>query len=299
MLLGDANDFQEYAKGYYGIKSSLISTDLKKICYENDQTYKIVQDELRKEQANIKPINVTVSNPDTSVVYFIMNELLSGKLFGHRNDIFVRLFSDHKSSQLEGLRMEIEDLASQKLRNIKICHSQVEAFTNCDFAILFDELQSVGRDSERDNTYMNPYISLAKVIDEFAKKTCKILITPFESRSEIYALVNVFSKHLKRIDAKSNLIGNSMCDEMLAKSILAQRLKVNPAYLKDVILFGQSISDSYFLDISRAKVTDFDGAVWARKYTHWLSVVNQVADKDWMHKDFLTLLKERGMLSQS
>lgn len=90
-----------------------------------------------------------------------------------------------------------------------------------------------------------------------------------------------------------------MCDEMLAKSILAQRLKVNPAYLKDVILFGQSISDSYFLDISRAKVTDFDGAVWARKYTHWLSVVNQVADKDWMHKDFLTLLKERGMLSQS
>ena len=120
------------------------------------------------------------------------------------------------------------------------------------------------------------------------------MITPLETRSEISAIVNVFSKYLKRIDCKKLLMGNSMCDEMLAKSILANRMHVNPAFLKNVHFYGQSIQDSYFLDLANSQVTDYDGAVWARKYTYWLSVVKMVADKEWMAKEFLTFLHERG-----
>lgn len=87
-----------------------------------------------------------------------------------------------------------------------------------------------------------------------------------------------------------------MCEEMIAKSLLAQRLKVNPAYVKDVILVGQSLQDTYYIDISKAKVTNFDGAVWARQGTHWLSLVNMIADKDWIHKEFLASVHERGIL---
>ncbi len=69
---------------------------------------------------------------------------------------------------------------------------------------------------------------------------------------------------------------------------------MNPAYVKNVIFVGESLEDSYYIDISQAKVTDFDGAVWARKGTHWLSLVNMIADKDWIHKDFPNLINERG-----
>lgn len=100
--------------------------------------------------------------------------------------------------------MEIEDLASSKLRKVKIFDKAEEAFKNADFVILFDELK---RSDANDETYINPYISLAENIEEFAKRTCKILITPLESKSEIFGLINIFSRHLKLIDTRTNLIG--------------------------------------------------------------------------------------------
>ena len=100
--------------------------------------------------------------------------------------------------------MEIEDLASPNLRYLKIHEQAAGAFTDADYIILFDELQP---ENEESATFKNPYVTLAKQIDEYAKRTCKILISPLESRSETYGLVNVFSRHLNRIDARTNLIG--------------------------------------------------------------------------------------------
>ena len=298
MLLGDANDFQEYARDYYGISSdypqirnkTLISDDLRKICAENANVFKVAEGEKAQVMAGIKPLNITISHPDTPVLYFIISDILSGEVFGS-TDIYIRLYSEDTSDKIEGIRMEIEDLASLKLRNIKIVKTAAEAFENCDYAILFDELK---RTSETSKTYHNPYVALAKQIDQYAKTTCKILITPFVSHSEIYALVNVFSKNLKRINAKKNVIGNSMYDEMLVKATLAHRLRINPAYVKNILLIGQSLKDAFYVDLTYGNVTDYDGAVWARTNTHTLNLVHIVADKDWIRKDFLPLVQERG-----
>lgn len=293
MLIGDVNDFLEYTKGYYGISTELTSEDLRKISAENANTYGIIKREQQQEEENIKPLIITITNPESIVLDFLLPEILNGNTFGKSNEIAIRLYSPENSEQLLGLKMEIEDLASPNLRYLKIHEQAAGAFTDADYIILFDELQP---ENEESATFKNPYVTLAKQIDEYAKRTCKILISPLESRSETYGLVNVFSRHLNRIDARTNLIGNSMCEEMIAKSILAQRLNVNPAYIKDVIQVGQSFKNTYYIDISKAKVTNYDGAVWARKGTHWLSLVNMIADKDWIHKDFLALLHERGNL---
>lgn len=296
MLVGDTNDFLEYAKGYYGISTDLNSIDFKKISAENENTNKIIIEEKQKALSKIKPIIVTITNPESPALYYAVPEFLNGNVFGQSNDVFIKLFCDKNSNTLQGILMEIEDLAGVNLRNIKIYTDEEQAFQDADFVVLLDELQPTDENDENNTIieYFNPYIKLAKDIDEYAKKTCKILITPHQSRSEIYAIVNVFSKHLKRIDAKKNLIGNSMCEEMLAKAVLAHRLRVNPGYIKNVLLVGQSLDNSYFIDVSNAKVTDYEGAVWAKTNTHWLSLVNMVADLDWLKKDYLNLLNERG-----
>ena len=293
MYLGDGNDFQEYAREYYGLLSELNSDDLRKIGSENLATYHLIADENRKIQESIRPFNLTISNPESPIVYYIINEIANGAIFGDQNEISLKLYSQSPSSNLDGIRMEIEDLASDKLRGIGIVSSGREAFANCDFAILLDELLD-------DNTNkQNPYVNLAREIDEHAAISCKCLITPFRSQSEIYALVNIFSQHLKRIDAKKNLIGNSLHDQMRAKAVLARRLKVSPGFIKNVFLIGQSVNDSFYIDLLHGQVTDYDGAVWARVNTHWLSLVSMVADKDWMRKDFLNQLHERGLISFS
>ncbi len=292
MLLGDANDFQEYAKNYYGVTSEVTSNDLRKISLENEKTHKIIEEEKIKELSKIQPLILTISNPDVNVLYYIMNEILNGSVFGH-TDISIRLYNTKKEDEknIEGIKMEIEDLASTKLRDIKIVKNAEKAFTNCDFIIIFDELKP---NNDEENTFYNPYISLAREINKFAKSSCKILITPFKSRSEIYALCTLFSQNLKRINSKIHLIGNSMCDVMLAKAVIANRLRVNQAYIKNVNLIGQSLNDSFFIDLSYGKITNYDGAVWARSGTHWLSLLNMIADKNWVKKEFIDAIHERG-----
>lgn len=298
MYLGDTNDFLEYAKGYYGVSTDFTSNDFRKISSENEKTNQIINEERRKTLAKIKPIIVTITNPSSSALYYVIPEFLNGNVFGKSNDVLIRLYAERNSSDLQGLRMEIEDLAGDNLRNIRVYDDSEEAFKDADFAILLNELEPTDNSAGALNEYFNPYISLARDIDEYAKKSCKILITPHRSRSEIYALVNVFSKHLKRIDVKKNLIGNSMCDEMLAKSILAHRLRVNPGFIKNVFIIGQSVDNSFYIDLSKAQVTDYEGAVWAKTNTHWLDLVKMVADTDWIKRDFLTQIFERGKLEK-
>ncbi len=291
MLLGGINDFLEYTSGYYGISTDLTSEDLRKISAENERNHELIVKELKLQSLSIKPLVITITNPESLVVPFIIPEMLNGNIFENVDDIEIRLFTAN-TERLKGLKMEIEDLASSKLRSLKLFKSEREAFTDCDYVILLDDLIS---DSDTtDGIYQNPYTSLAKNIDQFSKSSCKILISPFWSRSETYSLVETFSQHLERINRSRNVIGNSMSEEMIAKSLLSHRLKVNPAYVKDVILVGQSLQNAYYIDISKAKVTNFDGAVWARKGTHWLSLVNMVADKDWIHKDFIASVHERS-----
>ena len=321
MLVGDGNAFQAYAKDYYGVTSDLLSSDLLKISAENEQTHHVITEENRRVQSTINPLNLTISNPDSSVLYYIMNEILNGSVFG-KTDIFVRLYApdDASVAALEGVRMEIEDLASEMLRNIRIVRTAREAFVDCDFVVLFDELRPKTSNSDSNNqfasgssdafsstVYFNPYKQLALDIDKYAKSTCKILVTPMQSRADIFALCEVCGRYLRRINSKLNMIGNSMYDLMLAKAVIAERLQLNQAFVKNVSIIGQNYeaestnantnANMFFFDLTNGKVTGFDGAVWARTGTHWLNVVNMIADKEWITKEFLKLTKERGITS--
>jgi hypothetical protein len=103
-------------------------------------------------------------------------------------------------------------------------------------------------------------------------------------------------KHLKRLEAKKCLMGNSMYDEMCAKAVLGARLKVNPSYIKNVLVIGQSIRDSFYLDLTQGEVTDYDGAVWAKTNSHWRNLIHLVADRDWIKKELLDKINERGKI---
>ena len=296
MLLGDTNDFLEYTNGYYGISSEFLTSDLKKISDENYTAYKKSHEEQKKEQESINPLILTITYPQSPVLPFIIPDILNGNVFGIENEISIRLYCEKRIKNIDGIRMEIEDLAASKLRYIKVTDDPKEAFKNSDFVILLDELEYVEGNSRLDDgrNFYNPYIQLARHVDENANSNCKILISPFHFRRETYALVNIFSQHLSRINPKKQLMGNSMGDEMVAKAILAHRLKVNPSYIKNVLLIGQNLGESFYIDLSHGQVTDYDGSIWAKKNTHWLNLVAMIADKEWMQKEFAGLACERS-----
>lgn len=89
MLLGDHNDFLEYSKGYYGISTELTSEDLRKISAENESTHTLIQKELERERDNIKQCIVTITNPETPVLNFLLPDILNGNV----NISFLRLLT--------------------------------------------------------------------------------------------------------------------------------------------------------------------------------------------------------------
>jgi hypothetical protein len=298
MLIGDSNDFQEYAKGYYGIYSSLKSSDLKHISEENDRDFKQREQERLEELSRIKPFNITISCATSKVAYLILPDLLQGHIFGETKDIFIRLYEQTHDERLNGLKMELEDLALDSLRNVICTNNAEEAFKQADLIILLDELLEKEEPTVEIKDpiiaeYHNPYIYLGQQIDKYARDSCKVFITPFESHSRIFGLVQTFISQLKRLNGRNNVIGNSKCDELVAKSILAARLKMTQQNIRNVIVIGQSIHESHYIDIAQARITGYEGAIWATENTNWQSLVEIIADADWMQKDFPMLVTQR------
>lgn len=271
---------------------------MRKISAENEETRRIIEEEEREIQARIKPIYITISHANSPVTYHIISQILNGGITGFNRDIKIKLHEAANSPELEGVRMEIEDLASGSLRNVEIETDQEKAFRNADLIILLDELENLNLESHELKhpilaSYYNPYLKLAHLIDTYAKDDCKILISPHESHSQIFALVSIFVKNLNRI-SKENVLGNSMYDELIVKSIIAKRLHLSSANIKDVVLIGQSIKESHYIDIAQGRVTGYDGAIWARPPTHWRNLVEMLADVDWMQKEFPLEVVLRG-----
>ncbi len=225
------------------------------------------------------------------MTYHIVTQILNGAIQGFDKDLKITLFDNaHNLTELEGVRMEIEDIASSSLRNVEIETNEERAFKKADLIILLDELVNLNLEKHELKPpviarYHNPYIKLANLIDEFAKETCKILISPLESHSQIFGLVSLFVRNLNRIN-KLNVLGNSLYDELIAKSLLAKKLRLSSYNIKDVVVIGQSIQESHYIDIAQGRVTGYDGAIWARPPTHWRSLVDMIADVDWMQKEF-------------
>lgn len=308
MLLGDANDFQEYVRNYYsylGPVAKLTSNDLRKISVENEATHELDEAEKLAIEDKIRPLILTITNPSSPVVYYFVNELLDGTVFGPKRDLEIRLYCDPKKPEtvgvLKGLKMEIEDLASENLRRVRIATNGQEAFENSDFVILLNELDeekenSANEDEDATNkSCTNPYVELAKVIDKYVKTTCKILVTPFGLRRETYLVTNSFGKELRRIDARKQLIGNSIFDEMSVKAVLGARLNVDPGYIRNVMLVGQNLDASFYVDLTYGEVTNYDGAVWAKTNSYWRNLVHLVADRNWIKQDFINLVNEKGI----
>lgn len=310
MLLGDANDFQEYVRNYYdyfGPVAQLTSTDLRKISAENEATHELDEAEKRAVESNIKPLILTITNPTSPVTYHFVNEILSGDVFGAERDLEIRLYCNPKKPEkvnaLKGMKMEIEDLASRNLRRVRIATNGQEAFESSDFVILLDELDEYveASDSRSNNeesaskVFTNPYVALAHEIDKNVKPTCKILVSPFGLRQETYLITNSFGKELRRIDAQKQVIGNSIFDEMSVKAVLGARLNVDPAYIRNVMFVGQNLDASFYVDLAQGEVTNYDGAVWAKTNSYWRNLVHLVADRNWIKKEFIDLIHDRGI----
>ena len=289
VLIGGANEFQEYAKGYYGIESELVSTDMQKISDENLQ-YKVdIDEEEAAFKAKSKPLRICITNASSPVCYCLLNSVGRGEVFGANNELIIRLYdSSENMEMLEGLKMELEDLAYGLVRGIEILTDVKTAFENCDGIVLLDELLQ-GDKSKEDwiNSNAETYTNYAKIINEVSKKTVKVLLA---GSGPLNFNAYMMIKNAPSVP-RQNIVALSRMTENRYKAVIAERLKVNSAGVVDLIIWGDA-NGGHFADVSTCRVHGYDGAIVGPD-SFSVSAPEMVFDKNWLDGEFLELVASR------
>jgi len=312
MLIGGANEFQEYVYGYYGLKSSFTSKDMTKVSSENIKTKEEVLAEEKALRESIKPIHVCITNASSLVCYSMMEAIAKGEVLGPNTDVSIMLLATEENQSLvEGLQMEVIDMAYSRLKGITNTTDPEEAFQNCHVIILLDEVERLLNESVTDESNNNGgddekkdgenteskedwlkrnhdyFVNYAKIINEKAQRGVKVMVA---GTGPVNFNAYMMLQHMPNV-LRQNVVALSRVMENRAKSVIAERLKVNPVGVVDVTVWGHSY-ENHFIDISKSRVHHYDGAIWGPP-SFSLSVLGMIHDDKWVQNEFPNLVKTR------
>ena len=261
-----------------------------KIASENLNTTLEIAEEERLFKAQSKPQHVCITNAGSPVAYNMIQDIASGEALGCDTEMTLRLHQETDDFEaLEGIEMEAVDLACPLLRDTLVTSNLHQAFSDCSMIVLLDELLQEKDEGKDDWLRRNHqlFVHYAKVIDEVAKNDVKVVVA---GRGPVNFNAHMMIENMSNVP-RQNVVALSRVPENHSKAVLAQKLSVNSASIVDVIVWG-STNGSHFIDISKARVHNFDGAVWGPPFFS-LPVTEMIHDKAWLKNDFLNLVEKR------
>ncbi|XP_067934402.1 putative malate dehydrogenase 1B [Watersipora subatra] len=282
ILVGGVNEFQEYALEYYGVKSSLLTSDVTKIAVENMATKIEINKELQQYDSLSKPMNICITNAGSPISYHMLNAIASGEVFGSDTELTVNLLgSEEDIDSLKGVSMEAMDLARNLLRRFNVFSNPEEALRDCEAVIVLDQL--IRQEEEAEDSWLKRnaemFVQRIKDIDRVCKPTAKVLLAGGgPTNTSLYLMLEC----VKNIDKRNIVIMPSLIENQ-AKAILARKLKVKTSDVVDVIIWGDN--EKYFCDTTQARVHNHDGPIWGPpSYSRLANIL--IHEEQWLTKDF-------------
>ena len=249
LLIGGANEFQEYAQAYYGIKSDFKSTDMTKIGDENKKTKDEIDEEEAEFRAKSKPSHVCVSNASDGVAYGLINSIAHGDCLGSDVEVSLRLLDTEENTDiLSGVMLETIDLNQPLLRKVETTSDPSVAFADASVIIVLDEIEKGEEESKEDWLVRNKnhFVAYAEVIDKVAKPDVKVIVA---GNGPVNFNVHMMLDNMNNIPAQ-NVVGMARTLENHAKAVIAQRLNVNSAGVVDLTVWG-SINGTHIIDVTK------------------------------------------------
>lgn len=264
---------------------------MSKIAAENKQCKIEMEKEEKAYKALSQPINVCITNASSNVCYNLLDSLCRGDVLGNNVEMIVHLFDTaEQTAYLEGIKMEAEDLAHGLLRGVKIETNINEAFRDCSAIILLDEI--LQGDKTKDawiKQNAEHFVNYAKVIDQVAKKSVKVLVAgagPVNFNTTLM-IKNAPSIPRQNFAAMSRLLENH------SKSVIAERLHVNTAGVVDLIVWGNPNGEHY-IDVSKSRVHNYNGSIIGPE-SFSVSGPEMVFDRKWLDGEYLELVKTKQL----
>ncbi|XP_067404866.1 putative malate dehydrogenase 1B isoform X2 [Emydura macquarii macquarii] len=273
---------------YYGITSDMLSEQMLRIAEENLQTHIENEKEEEDRKSLINPLQVWISSASAPACYNLIPLLASGEVFGMATEVSIHLLdNNHYKEILHDIVMEAQDLAFPLLRSVSMYTELDDAFLQADVVILLDDILLQHEIPSLENC-IKQVTEQCKVygplIEKNANSRVKVIVT---GKTFVNLRALMIMTFAPSIDPQ-NIIAMAMLLESAAKAMLARKLNMNSAGVKDVTVWG-NISGKSYIDLSKAKVYRYDSAIWGPP-SFSRPLLDMIYDGNWVHSEFASVL---------
>ena len=221
---------------------------------------------------------ITITGAAGNISYSLIFRLLSGNIFSDNSKIQLNLLDIKEALPiLLGVKYEIEDCAFNNLDSILITDNPEKAFADADFVLLLGaKPRSKGiqrADLLLDNA--NIFQNQAKIIDNFAKSSAKIIIVGNPANTNAL----IIQHHTKKISSE-NITSLMRLDQNRAKSILGSKVNKPVESIKQLVVWGNH-SATQFPDISNTLISNENSFI-------------KSLDANWIDDIFIPRVQNRG-----
>ncbi|XP_007434194.1 putative malate dehydrogenase 1B [Python bivittatus] len=287
LLLGGFNEFLEHAQHYYNVTSHMMTEEMFLIAKENLHNCIEIETEEEELKSLINPLHIWVNRACSHACYHLIPLLTNGEIFGMETEVSLHLLDRSSFKEiLQGVVMETQDLASPVLRSVTSHTELEEAFLDADIIILFDDIlqETIPTLEDCIHQVTNQCKIYGPLIEQNAKSNVRIIVM-----GKIFANLKalMLMTHAPSINPR-NIVTLAMLLESEAKALLARKMQMHPAGIKNLIVWG-NVSGSSFVDLSKTELYRYDSAIWGPP-SFFRPLLDVLFDREWMHIEFVASL---------
>jgi len=249
-----------------------------KVAEENLTT--LLQDKKALElNQPVEPVNVCITNSSSQLTYQLCSMLCSQQVCD--GDIQITLLDGEvKTEQAEGVALEVMDMCSNHVKSVKVTNNATEAFKQAAIIFILDQFSA---DTDI-STVAYHYHNYAKLLDNSspANGNTKVIVYGLYSELAVSIMVH-YSNCMKR----SQFCSSHYFTEQQVKSVIANKLNINPANISGVAIWGSTI------DLSQCRISQYNGAIVGPPH-FTLPLDNCLFDTKWLEEDFFKEFSSRS-----
>jgi malate dehydrogenase len=223
-------------------------------------------------------IKVAVTGAAGQIGYSLLFRIAAGDMFGKDVPVELSLLELPQAfGALKGVVMELEDGAFPLLSGVGMTASPVEAFRDCDWALLVGSVpRKAGMErGELLKINANVFVEQGKALSQSARRDCRVLVVGNPCNTNAL----IAREHARGLEA-GNFFAMTMLDECRAKAQLARKAGVAVGRVKNVAVWGNH-SATQFPDYFHATI---DGR----------PVTEVISDRAWLETVFIETVQKRG-----
>jgi malate dehydrogenase len=229
------------------------------------------------------PIKIVVSGANGQIGYSLLPRIASGEVFGMNQPIILYMLEISPAlPALEGVKMEIQDCAFSILVDLIPTADPIEAFTDCDVAVLVGGFPRREGMLRKDLIQINTKIfkSMGEAMEKYAKPTCKVLVVANPANSNC----RVALKSCPKLPVE-NFTCLTYLDHNRALAQISLKANVSVDNVKNIIIWGNH-SKTQFPDVSNGKITLNNGNI--------APISTVVNDNTYLQNEFISTVQQRG-----